>query len=53
MIFRILKATEENPIKCDFVSTCKKYFETLKLKQAKAEFMPSSSLVEIEVEVGV
>ena len=32
MIYRILKATEENPIKCDFVITCKKYMETLKLK---------------------
>ena len=32
MIYRILKATEENPIKGDFVSTCKKYLETIKLK---------------------
>ena len=32
MIYRILKATEENPINGDFVITCKKYLETLRFK---------------------
>ena len=31
MIFKILKATEENPVKNDFVYTCKKYLQKLKL----------------------
>ena len=31
MIFNILKATKENPVKKDFVLTCQKYLETLKV----------------------
>ena len=31
MIYKILKAIEENPIKNDFVYTCKKYIESLKM----------------------
>ena len=31
MMFRILKAIEENPVKNDFVFTCKKYLEILKM----------------------
>ena len=31
MMYRIFKAIEENPVKNDFVFTCKKYLETLKM----------------------
>ena len=31
MIYQILKAIEENPIKNDFVNTCKKYLKSLKM----------------------
>ena len=29
MIFQVLKATQENPVKKDFVLTCMKYLKTL------------------------
>ena len=31
MIFQILKATRENPVKNDFVYTCQKYLKTLEI----------------------
>ena len=31
MIYNVLKATVENPVKNDFVLTCKKYLETLEI----------------------
>ena len=32
MVYKIFKAIEENPIKNDFVNTCKKYLDILKIK---------------------
>ena len=32
MIYQILKATQDNPLKNDFVSTCKKYMKILKIE---------------------
>ena len=44
MIYRILKAIEENPIKNDFVFTCKKYLEKLKMNVTFDELEKMSKL---------
>ena len=37
MIYQVLKATCENPIKNDFVKTCEKYLEILDIKLSFSE----------------
>ena len=47
MIFNVLKVTEEHPMKNDFVLTCKKYLEKLKMSftfeqiENMSEYQPS------------
>ena len=44
MVYKIFKAIEENPIKNDFVNTCKKYLEILKIKTGFEEIATISKI---------
>ena len=44
MIYNVLKATKENPMKNDFVYTCKKYLEMLKIKTTFEEMEKMSKM---------
>ena len=44
MIYKILKAIEENPVKNDFVFTCKKYLEKLKMNESFDELERMSKI---------
>ena len=44
MVYSVLKAIEENPLKNDFVFTCKKYLENLKMKLSFKDIEKMSKL---------
>ena len=51
MVFKVFEATSKDPVKDDFVETCRKYMETLGIKESFKEIERERSLARLDLPI--